>query len=178
MRVRPGEAIINCFLDLMRLNIRTNYSYSSAAGLGAVSGMRSLLGLALVSRDLAGDGRRFRPGTLENILGSEGAARALTLLAAGELVADKTPFVGARTEPLPLLGRALAGAASAGAHAASRGGNGAVAALVGGASAIVTTVGMYHLRRQAVRRLDLPDPGIALIEDGIAIGAGLALVDD
>lgn len=162
----------------MRLNIRTRYSYSSAAGLGAVSGMRSMLGLALVSRDLAGNGGRWRAGTLEEILGSDAAARALTLLAAGELAADKTPFVRARTEPLPLLGRALAGAVSASAHAASRGGNGAVAALVGGASAIITAVGTYHLRRQAVRRLDLPDPGIALIEDGIAIGAGLALVNE
>ena len=69
-----------------------------AAGLGAVTGLRSLTAPALLSRRLA-----HRPGR------DRGAARLLTLGpvpallalgAVGELVADKTPSIPDRTEPL------------------------------------------------------------------------------
>lgn len=64
-----------------------------AGTLGAVAGSRSMLAPALVAEATGG-----------------WLAMPLRLLAAGELAADKLPFIPARTEPLPLAGRIISGA--------------------------------------------------------------------
>ena len=80
-----------------------------AAGLGAIAGLRSMTAPALLSRRL----RRRRlwhrlrsRSALVLLLATRPAGTALTVLAAGELVADKLPFVPARTEFPSLVGRA------------------------------------------------------------------------
>ena len=73
-----------------------------AWGIGAVCGSRSMLGPALVANTLA-----------------PGPARGLTkIVAAVEMLADKSAHVGARTDALPLTGRLATGALSAAACAA------------------------------------------------------------
>ena len=79
-----------------------------AAGLGVVAGLRALSAPALLSRRLARPPVRWRADPTR-LLASERTARVLGILAVGELVGDKLPFIPARTEPLPLLGRARAG---------------------------------------------------------------------
>ena len=71
-----------------------------AWGIGAVCGSRSMLGPALVANTLA-----------------TGPARGLTkIVAAVEMLADKSAHVGARTDALPLTGRLATGALQAGPH--------------------------------------------------------------
>ena len=147
-----------------------NGSLGVAAGLGAVTGLRSMLALAWVSRELHGRRRRYRrPRRLESWLGDAVVSRALTALAAGELIADKLPAVPERIQPGSLVGRqaigALLGAVAAGQDCRWAG------AAVGASAALAGSVLGYWLRREAVRATLLPDAAIALVEDAITLAA-------
>src|SRR5262249_7414078 len=78
--------------------------------LGAVTGMRSLMGAALFSSQVAHRKRDALQGAPLAPLANENVAKVLGVLSAGEVVADKLPSIPARTEPGPLIGRALLGA--------------------------------------------------------------------
>jgi uncharacterized membrane protein len=159
---------------------------AQGAGAGAPCGLRSMLPLFLLSRALHAAGAGDRLGLL-GPLASPAVTRALGAAAMGELVGDKTPLVPARTQALPLLGRALCGAL-AGAAATSRaraahemGPPGSavtpsllVAALAGAAGALVTSFAGYHLRRTATTRTGIPDLAVALLEDVVCLGLARA----
>lgn len=140
--------------------------------LGALAGLRSMLPLALVSRRLAA--RRPRPAGVRALLGSRPATVGLTVAAVGELLADKTPLVPARTQPLPLAGRLLAGAAVA---SAARGpaASAAGAALAGVLGALAGSFAGLHLRRAGGRLLGRDWPA-ALAEDALCLLATRALL--
>ena len=104
--------------------------YLKAIGIGLISGLRSMAAPALVSAHYAArdpnplDGSPLRP------LATPGAAAALKLLAAGEVLADKTPWIPDRTSPPALVGRAASGAVVGAAVCAAEGecpGTGALA---------------------------------------------------
>ena len=148
--------------------------------LGALAGLRSMTPLALVSRRLSAS--KARPPGLLSPLARPGVSRALTLAAVGECVADKTPLVPARTRPLPLAGRLLAGAAVAAAAAGWAGrGSGAIATspiragLLGALGALAGTFAGYRLRRAGARALGRDWPP-ALVEDTLCLLTTRALL--
>lgn len=119
--------------------------------LGALTGMRSMAG----------------PAVLANRHG--GALKGLVAaLAAGEMVADKTSFVGNRTDPVPLAGRALLGAVVGGVIAREARNNPLVGALLGAAAAVAMT----HLAFQVRKRLPLSNVAGGTLEDAVVIGLG------
>ena len=148
-----------------------------AAGFGLVAGMRSMSAPAFLSRRLAAlpTRRLHQSGAAAHLLGSSRAATALTVLAVGEMVADKTPAVPARTEPPALGGRIAMGALSGAAVAGWRGGTTVGAALVGAAAAAASTHLAYVLRRDAGRASGIPDPLLGLAEDALVVAAGSRL---
>src|ERR1700753_2312839 len=93
--------------------------YAGATMLGAISGMRSMSGTALVSQ-LAKAGTVALKDSGFGLLSHPATANTLTALAVAEFVADKLPFVPARTEPLPLAARAVTGALAGAAVSYSR----------------------------------------------------------
>jgi uncharacterized membrane protein len=152
-----------------------NGSLGVAAGLGAVTGLRSMQAVAWVARELSDRRSRFRrPPRLEAWLGQDAVAGVLGVMAAGELLADKLPGLPARVQPGPLFGRqaigALVGAVAAGEDARWAG------ALVGAGAALVATYVGWFLRREVVRATGLPDAAVALVEDSIAVSAARELV--
>lgn len=97
---------------------------------------------------------------------------AMKVMAAGELIADKHPRMPARTDAVPLAGRMMTGAFTAASHAApDRRVQMAIAGAVGG---YCGTWLFFHLRRAIIARVG---PGVTagLVEDAIAIAAGLAI---
>jgi len=118
--------------------------------IGAITGMRSMSGAAAVASQHGG-------------LVKQGFA----LLAAGEIAADKTAFVGNRTDPLPLGGRAIMGAVLGGWLAREQRDSILFGAVLGGASAVAATHLAYRLRTR------WPDRTTAtgFIEDAIVLGA-------
>jgi uncharacterized membrane protein len=144
-----------------------------AALLGVAAGMRAAVAPALVAQHL----RRRPPAPLGQLsaLGSRRAARALTLAAVGELIGDKLPATPNRTDPGPLVGRALAGALCGAALCRAAGDRGAPGALVGAVSAVGGAWAFFHLRR-ALGGVGVPDLAAAVAEDGLLLAlAGVAL---
>jgi uncharacterized membrane protein len=139
-----------------------------AVMLGIVAGLRSMLAPCAVSW-AAWVGILNVEGTPLAFMGFRYTHLLFTVLAVGELIADKLPFVPSRKAPGPFLFRivsgALCGATIGAAHHATvafaaLGAAGAIAGTLGGAAA--------RARLAAMFRRDLP---AALLEDcaGIAI---------
>lgn len=136
----------------------------AVVGAGLIAGLRSLSAPAAVSAALA-----------EEYALAAQVAPALRVLAAGELVADKLPFMPARTAPVALAGRVLLGALAGAALAAAYRRSLLLGALIAGAAAIPSSYAGLALRSAAVERLGLPDPLVALVEDAVVVAAGRAL---
>lgn len=131
---------------------------------GLIAGLRSMSAPAAVSAALAD----------EYALAAR-AAPALRALAAGEMVADKLPFMPARTSPVALAGRVSLGAIAGAAVAVACGRSPLLGALLAGAAAIPSSYAGMALRTAAVERLGLPDTIVALAEDAAVVAAGRAL---
>ncbi len=126
----------------------------SAAALGAASGMRTFGGWAGLAL------RRRVP---------DGPLRAgLIVLAAGEMAADKSPWIPARHDPPALAGRVISGALAGRQVAGARG------ARVGAAAAAATTYASERARQLLGQRLGVPDPVLALAEDALVLGTATA----
>jgi uncharacterized membrane protein len=154
-------------------------TYVVAAAIGTLAGLRSLTAPAIVSR-CARRGDLPLGGTPLEFLGTKGASKTLTVLAAAELAADKLPVIPARTDPAPLAARVLAGGLCAAAVCAANDRPPAIGAVIGGAAALCGTFAAFHLRRSAVQELGFPDLAAAFIEDAVAIGgstAALAIIE-
>lgn len=144
-----------------------------AAGFGAIAGLRSMSAPQLLGRRLSH--RRRRRGRLGRVLASPAAARTLRIAALGEIVADKLPFVPARTDPLPLLGRAATGALCGLAVAGELGTAPLGPAIAGAGAALAAAFAAYHLRRGVDRAL--PDALVGLAEDGLVRTVGSRFAD-
>jgi uncharacterized membrane protein len=111
-----------------------------------------------------------------SFIGSFPCVVILTLLALGELVADKLPKTPNRTAPLGLSARLVTGGVT-GACIASAAGLGAFpGGLLGAAGAMVGGFGGYQARKRLVKALGKPDLYVALLEDLVAIGGSLWVV--
>jgi hypothetical protein len=84
--------------------------------------------------------------------------------AAGELVADKSPWIPPRCDPPSLAGRVISGAL------AGRLVAGPAGARVGAATAAATTYASERARELLGHRLGLPDPVLAVAEDALVLG--------
>lgn len=144
-------------------------------GIGLVAGMRSMLAPAVVSwaaylgwLDLAESGLRFMASPI--------SVAVFSLLALGELIADKLPFIPSRTEPGPVVVRLLSGGLSGaclGWSATQSWMNGAAAGAIG---AIIGAFAGYHIRRRLTTGAGMKDFFVALPEDLIALVLACFLV--
>lgn len=145
-----------------------------AALLGVVAGLRSQMPGALLALR-RGQAPRRAGWRSWPVLRHRWGRVALIGSAAGEAVADKLPQTPPRTAPGPLLGR-IAFGGLAGAALVSGGGTvrlltGATAGTLG---ALAGSYGGYHARALIGEKTGLPDPVVAVGEDGLALGLGLA----
>ena len=129
----------------------TTSTFAETMALGTLSGMRAFSGPAALAF-----GHRA------------GLQRAAALLAAGEMLADKLPFISDRVAPFPLAARATAGAVVGGVIAREEGANVWGGALLGAAAAVGAAFVAYHLRR----RSRLPNVVNGLLEDALVLGIG------
>jgi len=79
-----------------------------ALGLGAVTGMRSMMGLAFFS-DRAEEDKTNHDNPAMQFLSSPRTAALLKIFAMGEVLMDKLPFTPDRTDAAPLIGRVVLG---------------------------------------------------------------------
>jgi uncharacterized membrane protein len=146
-----------------------------AFGIGLVTGLRSMAGVALVCwaahldwLDLEGSRLEFMESTL--------ATYGFSALALGELIADKLPFIPDRISPGPLFGRIVLGALSGAAIFVATGYSSVPGAILGGLGGVAGAFAGYRARAALAKASRLPDWVIALLEDLVAVGGGLLLV--
>ncbi len=153
--------------------IRLSYATAGlAAGIGLVAGMRSMVAPAIISRHLSSRKLRKRTSGAIAWLGNPTAARWLTIMAAGEMIGDKMPFMQDRIEPPALLGRMASGAICGAAVAGYRADSQVSGAVIGAGAAAASTYAAYHLRAAAGRHLPIPDPVTGAAEDALALYTG------
>ena len=129
-------------------------AYFKAAGIGAVAGLRTMTAPAVT---LAA--------------GKSGLRGAGSLLAFGEYLADKLPFTPSRLSPPGLIARVVSGGWCGGTVAARLGASRPAGIGCGIAGALAGSWLGYTIRAFLVKSKGLPDTGVALAEDAIALWA-------
>lgn len=140
--------------------------------LGSLTGLRTLTPMAVLCW-FAYAGRLSVEDTWAAWTGRLWVAVLFTLLAVGELAADKSPKTGNRTDPVPLVARLCMGGLVGAIVAAGLDGPGIEGVILGVAGAMVGTYGGFLIRRDLVQRLGRKDWQVALVEDAIAVGGSL-----
>lgn len=149
--------------------------YALTLGIGVIAGLRSMTAPAAVV--WAAHLKWFDlQGTRLAFLGSSATVAIVTLLAIGELIADKLPATPNRTSAVPLIGRIVTGGLCGAAICAAGGGTLALGAVTGAVGGVIGAFGGYSVRHWLVQSAKLPDRVVAVAEDLIAIGGGLLLV--
>jgi uncharacterized membrane protein len=135
-----------------------NNAYFRALGIGAVAGLRTFTAPAAT----LGIDRQVWSGVV-------------LVLAAGELIADKLPFMPSRLSPGSLGARLVSGGLCGRALARRFGGSGTIGLAVGALAAAGSAWVGYTIRHELTGR-GLPDFPVALVEDSVAVfGAARAV---
>jgi len=150
-------------------------TYVLALLIGMVAGLRSMTAPAVVSW-AARLGWLHLENTWLAFLGFAATPYILSVLAIGELIADKLPKTPSRKAPLGFISRILTGGLCGAAFGATS------HSLIGGflagvLGAVTGTLGGYDFRVRLARAIGGKDLPIALLEDAVAIGGAILIVD-
>ena len=141
-----------------------------------MAGLRSLTAPAVVAWG-AHLGWLNLHGSPLAFMGSTTAVAIFSLLAIGELIADKLPMIPKRTAPAPLMARVVTGGLCGACLCAAAAGKSLLAGtLLGGIGGVVGAFVGYSVRRRLVNNLHIKDLVVAVCEDVIAISLALFLV--
>lgn len=146
-----------------------------AAAFGTLTGMRSMSGPTLLAARCQVAGEQPGAGPAERWLAHPGAALALGVLALGEMVADKTPWIPPRITPPSVAGRIASGALCGGLQAKRWRKRAWAPALVGGLASFASTFVAYNVRQRTSERLGISTVLLGVLEDAVVIGAASAL---
>jgi uncharacterized membrane protein len=152
-----------------------NHLFILAIGIGIVAGLRSSTAPAVVAW-AAHLGWLSLSGSPLAFMGSTVAVAIISLLAIGELIADKMPKTPRRTSLVPLLARIVTGGLCGASLCAAANQPLLIGALLGGTGAVIGAFAGYDIRRRLVSKLNTKDIFIAIPEDLIAIGLACFLV--
>jgi uncharacterized membrane protein len=152
-----------------------NYVFLLAIGIGIVSGLRSLLAPAVVAWAAHFDLLNLHGSPLA-FMGARAVVAIFSILAIGELVADKLPKTPKRTALAPLAARILLGGLSGATLCAAAGKSLLAGTLLGGIGGVVGAFVGYEIRRRLVNNLHIKDPFVAICEDLVAIGLAFFIV--
>lgn len=152
-----------------------NYFLALALGIGIVAGLRSLTAPAVIAW-AAHLGWLNLLGSQVAFMASTAAAAVFSLLAIGELIADKVPGVPRRTDIAPLVARICTGALCGACLAAAANRSLLPACLLAGLGGVIGAFAGYEIRRRLVSQFHLKDFFVGIFEDLIAIGLACFLV--
>jgi len=136
--------------------------------LGFTTGLRSLTPMAVLCWYAY---LEYLPvsGSWAEWTGRLSVAIAFTVLAVGELIADKSPRIPDRTSPLPLLIRVCLGGFAGAIAATAIDGPGIEGVLLGIVGALLGAFVGFMVRRDLVEKIGCKDWHIGVVEDVCAI---------
>jgi uncharacterized membrane protein len=150
-------------------------SFLLAFAIGALTGLRSLTPPAAVSWAAHLGWINLAQSALA-FMGATVTACLFGVLAVGELIADKLPFIPSRLAAGPLAGRILLGGLCGAALCAAAGQSIASGAAIGAIGGVAGSFAGYHARATLVRTAHIPDFAVALVEDAITIAGAFFIV--
>jgi uncharacterized membrane protein len=150
-----------------------SYVFLLALGIGIVAGLRSLTAPAVVAWGAHVGWLNLHASPLA-FMESTTAVAIFSVLAIGELVADKLPMMSKRTAPAPLMARIITGALCGACLCAAVGKSLLAGAVLGGMSGVIGAFLGYNIRRRLA--LQIKDLVVAVCEDVVAVGLALFLV--
>jgi uncharacterized membrane protein len=141
--------------------------------IGCVCGLRSMTAPAVVAWG-AHLGWLHLQSSLLAFFSQKISLVIFSLFAIGELIADKLPFIPARTQAGPLAVRVIFGGVCGAALCISGAASPLMGALLGGVGGVAGAFAGYTYRRRLTPMV--PDLVLALLEDLVAVGGGFLLV--
>ncbi|MDR5729277.1 MAG: DUF4126 family protein [Terriglobia bacterium] len=143
--------------------------------LGALTGLRTFTPIAVLAWTLH---LRYMhiPGSSLHFLHTTAAVVVLTLLAVGELIADKMPNTPSRLKPPGMIGRVIFGFICGMVSGQAWGANWETCAAIGLVGAILGALLGYEVRKGWVHTFHWHDFPVALIEDAVAIGGSILVI--
>jgi uncharacterized membrane protein len=141
--------------------------------IGCVCGLRSMTAPAVVAWGAHLGWLHLRASLLA-FLTNHISLVIFSVFAIGELIADKLPFIPARTEAGPLAVRVIFGAMCGAALCISAAVSPLLGALLGAVGGLAGAFAGYNYRRRLAAIA--PDLVLALLEDFVAVGGGFFLV--
>src|SRR4029078_310902 len=144
-----------------------NYVFLLALGIGIVAGLRSLTAPAVVSWGAYLGWLNLHHSPLA-FMGSTAAVAIFSVLAIGELVADKLPTTPQRTAPAPLIAPIVTGARCGACLCASTGQSLVAGALLGGIGGVIGAFLGYDIRRRL--SLHIQDFVVAVVDAVVCAG--------
>jgi uncharacterized membrane protein len=148
-------------------------NYLPAAGLGAVSGLRSMSGPAILA-NAASTHRIDLSGTPLAWLGSGHARATSAALAVGELIVDKLPSTPDRLNPPSLLVRSLAGALCG--YAVAGRGSSQIQKWISAATGATAALAASWAGSSFRKNVRMPKMAAALAEDAVAMATGAVVI--
>ncbi|MDB5233094.1 MAG: hypothetical protein JWR44_87 [Hymenobacter sp.] len=145
-------------------------------GFATLAGMRSMSAPAFLSHYLSRQPVGGLSGSSLRFLQKPATATVLKAVAAGEIVADKMPFMPNRIAPEVMLGRILSGALVGAAWYRSRHGSALGGGVLGGLVAVASTIVSYALRTGISEKSGLPLALVGVGEDALVLAGGAALL--
>ena len=143
--------------------------------IGVIAGLRSFTAPATVAWGLHLNWLSVGSSRLA-FMGSTAAVIIFSLIALGEIIADKLPSTPNRTSPAGLIGRIIFGGFAGAILAVAGGQSLALGALLGAIGGVAGAFAGYRVRTRLVKALKCPDFVIAILEDATAIAGGLFIV--
>lgn len=144
-------------------------------GLAAMAGMRSMSAPALLSDYLKEHPSRRLRNTPLYFMQSEKAATIFKILAAIEMLGDKSPSAPDRIKPSSLLVRGLSGALVGATLSRARRKRNVGGGAVGFISALASSYIIYYLRKKLAKNSLIPDPVLGFLEDLLVVKGGQRL---
>lgn len=152
--------------------MKRSYAPVLAVGIGAVAGLRALAAPAILAWAVKRRWIHVGESPFARIISAK-ASKRLTDLAISELIADKLPFTSSRLTAGPLASRIVSGAVCGATIYGVAERPVAEGAVLGGAGAIAGAFAGYYTRKRLSG--DMPNLGIAALEDALAIGGGILI---
>ncbi|ALW85116.1 hypothetical protein AUC43_08435 [Hymenobacter sedentarius] len=145
-------------------------------GFATLAGMRSMSAPAFLSHYLSRQPHAGLDGSPLRFIQKPATATILKAVAAGEMVADKMPFMPNRIAPEVVLGRLVSGALVGAAWYRSRHGSALAGGLLGGLVAVASTIVSYALRTGISEKSGAPVALVGVGEDALVLASGAALL--
>jgi uncharacterized membrane protein len=152
-----------------------SYIFVPAIGMGIVAGLRLLTAPAVVAWG-AYLGWLKLHGSPLGFMQSKIVIVIFSLLALGELIADKLPTIPKRTAPAPLFARVVTGGLCGACLFVAAEKSLLAGALLGGIGGVMGAFLGFEVRKRLVNNFHISGFVVAGCEDLIAIGLGFVLV--